>query len=117
MTLGDFIDGYLIPKQAGTDGGAASAAPSDTAAGEESGSAAATGGPARARGYLAQHALFDQIPALRRDITVPDYCVLGEDGKDRESRALRSQPTITTEYHITVLLLCHTCILQWTVLN
>ena len=36
-------------------------------------------------GYLAQHELFDQIPALRRDVLTPDYCALvpgggGEDG-------------------------------------
>ncbi|KAI9906502.1 hypothetical protein PsorP6_016586 [Peronosclerospora sorghi] len=28
------------------------------------------------RGYLAQHRLFDQIPALGRDILTPDYCTL-----------------------------------------
>ncbi|CAI5720318.1 unnamed protein product [Peronospora destructor] len=37
-------------------------------------------------GYLAQHRLFDQIPALRRDIIIPDYCTLQrvEDAQDEE---------------------------------
>lgn len=30
-------------------------------------------------GYLAQHALFDQIPALRRDVAIPDYCAVADD--------------------------------------
>jgi hypothetical protein len=33
-----------------------------------------TTGEARQTGYLAQHDLFAQIPALRADINIPDYC-------------------------------------------
>ncbi|KDO29929.1 hypothetical protein SPRG_05119 [Saprolegnia parasitica CBS 223.65] len=40
--------------------------------------------PGANTGYLAQHALFEQIPPLRRDICVPDYCALPASDDDDE---------------------------------
>ena len=44
----------------------------------DGGGGGGAGAGARRRGYLAQHQLFEQIPALARDVAQPEYCALGE---------------------------------------
>jgi lysine-specific demethylase 8 len=97
MSLRDFIETFIfaprkaeggamggVRKAARTDsaGRAASTPAEDALETEVEGLAAAVGPADRsgARGYLAQHALFEQLPQLRRDIQVPDYCALSLEG-------------------------------------
>jgi lysine-specific demethylase 8 len=42
--------------------------------------------PGAPRAYLAQHQLFEQIPALRNDIATPDYCVLSLEDDEEDQR-------------------------------
>ncbi|KAI9996187.1 hypothetical protein PInf_013570 [Phytophthora infestans] len=65
MTLNEFLDRHIIPPLA-----------------EENDHPVSP----RKLGYLAQHRLFDQIPALGRDIMTPDYCTVqrDEDAGDEE---------------------------------
>lgn len=67
MTLTDFIDTHL--SSGGYQG---------SESGDAKRTAAANGSAGSGRGYLAQHPLFEQIPALASDIREPDYCMLGE---------------------------------------
>lgn len=55
MPLKSFVENHLLVKSDATSGG---------------------GSPTTSKGYLAQHPLFAQVPKLRRDICVPDYCAL-----------------------------------------
>jgi len=56
------------------------------------------GGSERPRGYLAQHQLFDQVPELRRDVCVPDFCsLLRADERGAEAGGCHDATTASTE--------------------
>ena len=58
-----------------------------------------SGGGAAGRGYLAQHALFEQVPALRADIVTPDYCSLGGGELQAVNAWLGPAGTVTPLHH------------------
>jgi lysine-specific demethylase 8 len=55
--------------------------------------------PAAGRGYLAQHALFEQVPSLRADISTPDYCALGGGQLRAVNAWLGPAGTVTPLHH------------------
>jgi lysine-specific demethylase 8 len=57
------------------------------------------GGNAEGRAYLAQHALFEQVPALRGDILTPDYCSLGGGELRAVNAWLGPAGTVTPLHH------------------
>ena len=50
--------------------------------GEGAAEAAAASGPTA---YLAQHRLFEQVPRLREDIQLPDYCALSTSEEEEQT--------------------------------
>ncbi|KAF1956966.1 Clavaminate synthase-like protein [Byssothecium circinans] len=69
LAFGEFLNAYMIQQQRPPT-------PHKTAPSQQSqnGTAPSGTGELRQTGYLAQHDLFAQIPSLRSDISIPDYC-------------------------------------------
>ncbi|KAF2138034.1 uncharacterized protein K452DRAFT_234879 [Aplosporella prunicola CBS 121167] len=63
ISFGEFMEEYVLIELPDSDG--------EAAADESISSESSSGGKT---GYLAQHDLFAQIPSLRADIAIPDYC-------------------------------------------
>lgn len=88
QTLSDFIDRHLAP---------AAMLGAETTSPSRKRARGSGGTPARL-GYLAQHALLEQVPALGADVRVPDYCALStepasdddDDEREREQGPARA---------------------------
>ena len=80
MSLAEFIDTHLAePAHLDIGDGGPSSASGD-APGASGGSSSRNGGGGGGKvpiGYLAQHPLFEQLPNLRRDFSVPPCCSVG----------------------------------------
>lgn len=70
VTMREFIQAYILRQEhSGAEDGY-----------EDDGAKAKAG--TTEIGYLAQHDLFAQIPRLRRDIDIPDYCMIGPNDQE-----------------------------------
>ncbi|KAJ8578219.1 hypothetical protein ON010_g989 [Phytophthora cinnamomi] len=82
MTLNEFLDRYIAPSDKEVGAETTTCTPPEQLA------------ASRKLGYLAQHRLFDQIPALGRDIMTPDYCTVqrveGAEGDEDEDITINS---------------------------
>lgn len=67
IPMKDFLNDYLLQKPTSDTPKASTTSKLEV---EDTGSEEETG----QTGYLAQHNLFSQIPSLRKDISIPDYC-------------------------------------------
>ena len=67
-------------------------------------------------GYLAQHSLLDQVPALAADICTPDYCSLGEGRLHAVNAWLGPAGTVTPlhydPHHNLLAQACNPCVVQ-----
>ncbi|KAK3688099.1 hypothetical protein B0T22DRAFT_425541 [Podospora appendiculata] len=73
ISFGDFLHDYIDPSDS---------------------TQAATSNPQNKTGYLAQHQLFTQLPCLRDDILIPDYCYTAPPGHPTDPS--QDQPELDT---------------------
>ena len=99
MTLQRFVERYVLqpppppppqqqqPSALQVECGGGADSDQEEAQGQQAQPQGRQGQQGQQRGYLAQHPLFDQIPALAADIREPAYCSLGEEGRVRSVNA------------------------------
>lgn len=83
MTVDEFLEKHILSSSSESKQDAASSSPASSEASDASAVSSSPLSPAPV-GYLAQHRLFDQVPALRNDIRVPDYCLMQMPGDDSD---------------------------------
>ena len=89
MTVGEYMNTHMRDAQGEAKQDSTSQLPglADSAVAAASSSSLPAVSPPVPVGYLAQHRLFDQIPALRNDIRVPDYCLMQMPGEHSDDPA------------------------------